>query len=134
MTTRQTVQHAGKICLGVETGQLCGLDDRIQDGRAVTAAIGTKEQKIFARDSYAPQQSLGQIVVDAEPAVVDIAGQGIPAAQPILQCFAQGRFAGQPSSLSDRPDMVCIEQWLAARLPLHPTLVSGSALMSASMA
>ena len=55
MTTRQTVQHAGKICLGVETGQLCGLDDRIQDGRAVTAAIGTKEQKIFARDSYAPQ-------------------------------------------------------------------------------
>jgi hypothetical protein len=54
MTTRQTVQHAGKICLGVETGQLCGLDDRIQDGRAVTAAIGTKEQKIFARDSNHP--------------------------------------------------------------------------------
>jgi hypothetical protein len=24
--------------------------------------------------------------------------------------------------------MVCIEQWLAARLPLHPTLVGGSAL------
>src|SRR5215831_2423344 len=71
MTTRQAVQHAGEISLGVETVQLCSLDDRIQDGRAVTAAIGTEEQKIFARDSYAPQQSLRQIVVDAEPAVVD---------------------------------------------------------------
>src|SRR6476659_10902039 len=128
MTTRQSVQHAGEISLGVETVELCSLDDRIQDCRAVAAAIGTEEQKILARDSDAPQQSLRQIVVDAEPAVVDIAGQGIPAAQPILQCFAQRRFAGQPSSLSDRPDMVCIEQWLAARLPLRPTLVGGSAL------
>src|SRR5689334_17441719 len=119
MTTRQVVQHAGEISLGVETVQLCSLDDRIQDCRAVTAAIGTEEQKILARDSDTSQQSLRQIVVDAEPAVLDIAGQGIPAAQPILQCFAQWCLARQPSSLSGRPDMEGIELWLAARLPLR---------------
>ena len=54
MTTRQSVQHAGEISLGVETVELCSLDDRIQDGPAVTATIGTKEQKIFARDSNHP--------------------------------------------------------------------------------
>ena len=90
MTTRQAVQDAGEIRLGVEIVQFCGLDDRIEDCRAVTAAIGTEEQKILARDSYSSQQPLRQIVVDAEPAVVDIAGQGIPAAQPILQCLPNG--------------------------------------------
>src|SRR5215475_3733478 len=114
MTTRQAVQHAGEISLGVETIELCSLDDRIQDCRSVTAAIGTEEQKILARDSDAPQQSLRRIVVDAEPAILDIAGQGIPAAQPILQCFAQWCLAGQPSSLGGRPDMEGIEQRLAA--------------------
>jgi hypothetical protein len=52
MTTRQAVQEAGEISLGVEIVQFCGLDDRIQDCRAVTADIGTEEQKIFARDMY----------------------------------------------------------------------------------
>src|SRR3954471_21966735 len=80
-----------------------------------------------SRDSYASQQSLRQIVVDAEPAVLDIAGQGIPAAQPILQCFSERRFVGQASSLSDRPGMEFIERRLAARSQ-HPTLVSGLAL------
>jgi hypothetical protein len=56
MITRQAVQHTGEIRLRVETVQLCGLDDRIQDCRAVTAAIGTEEQKILARDSYSSQQ------------------------------------------------------------------------------
>src|SRR5690242_19633495 len=128
MTMRQTIEHAGEVPFGVEVVQLCALDDRVQDCRAVTAAIGTEEQKILARDGDASQQSLRQIVVDAEPAVVDIARQSIPAAQPVLQRFAQRRFARQSSSLADRPDMECIEQRLAACLPLHPTLVSGSAL------
>ena len=103
MATRQAIEHAGEIGLGVETVELCSLDERVEDCRAVTAAVGTEEQKVLARDSDAAQQSLGQIVVDAEPAVVDIAGQGIPAAQPILQCLAQRRLAGQPSSLRRSP-------------------------------
>ena len=83
MTACQSIEHAGEIRFGVEVVQLCALDDRVQDCRAVTTAIGTEEQKILARDSDAPQQSLRQIVVDAEPAVVDLVGQGIPAAQPV---------------------------------------------------
>ena len=90
MTTPcQTVQHAGEIRLGVEAIQLCGLDDRIEDCRAVTAAVGTEEQKILARDSDASQQSLRQIVVDAEPAVVDIAAvKGIQRLSPVCNAFA----------------------------------------------
>ena len=61
MTTCQAVQHAGEISLGIETVQLCGLDDRVDDCRAVTAAIRADEQKILARDGYFSQQSPRQI-------------------------------------------------------------------------
>ena len=54
MTTCQTVQHAGEIRLGVEAIQLCGLDDRIEDCRAVTAAVGTEEQSDWNACSAAP--------------------------------------------------------------------------------
>ena len=58
MTACQAIEHAGEIRFGVEVVQLCTLDDRVQDCRAVTTAIGTEEQKILARDSNTPQQSL----------------------------------------------------------------------------
>jgi hypothetical protein len=132
MTTRQAVQHTGEIRLGSRPVSFA-VSMTVYRMAARSPPLSEPRNRKFLRvTAYSSQQPLRQIVVDAEPAVVDIAGQGIPAAQPILQCFAQRRFAGQLPSLSDRPDMectgllrvcLCIQRWSAVR-----------PLMSASMA
>jgi hypothetical protein len=49
----------------------------------------------------ASQQSLGQVVIDAEASVLDVAAQCIPSAQRILERLSEGRLSGQPSAAAE---------------------------------
>jgi hypothetical protein len=94
----------------------------------LTTPVGTKEQKVFPRYRNPSQEALGEVVIDAEAAVLYIAGQGIPARERVLQGLAEWCLPRQSPALSFRPFMECIEQWLAASLTLPLALLGGLAL------
>ena len=77
---------------------------------------------------HSSQEPLGQIVVDAEPAILDVAAQRIPSAQRILERLAEWRLSGEPSSLHHRPGVERIEQRLASRLSCRQALLDGFAV------
>src|SRR5215210_5946843 len=69
------------------------------------------------------QQPLRQVVVDRQPAVLDVAHQRIPAVQCILQRLAERRLARQPAPLLQHPRVQRLQQRLALRLAHRAALL-----------
>lgn len=59
---------------GIDLVEPGSLDEAVDRGGAVAAVIGAREQPVLATDRDAAQRSFGGVVVDLEPAVVDVAG------------------------------------------------------------
>ena len=89
VTACQSIEHAGEIRFGVEfvSFALSMIVSNIARGRRRYRNRGTE---VLPRDGDAPQQSLRQIVVNAEAAVVDEARQSIPAAQSVCNALPNG--------------------------------------------
>src|SRR4030081_2460273 len=77
MTVRQAIENRGEIGLRIKPAQLGAFEDGVDGGRSVATTVGTKKQKILARDCNSAHQPLGRVVVDAEATVLDIPGQRI---------------------------------------------------------
>src|SRR3546814_8615760 len=60
----------------VEPGRL---DQRVEHGRALSAAVGTAEQPCLAAKRHTAQRPLGSVVRDADPAIIEEPGEGTPA-------------------------------------------------------
>src|SRR3712207_9315130 len=110
MATCEPVEDGGDIGLRVEAVQLRGLGDGVDDRSALSPCIAADEQIVFPRNSYILQEPLGQVVVDRQPAVLDVAHQRIPAPQRILQRLAERGFARQRSE-ERRVGKECRSRW-----------------------
>jgi hypothetical protein len=85
--------------------------------------------KLFGRPAKQGWRSGGgQVVVDAEPAILNVAAQRIPSAQRILERLAEWCLSGKPSSLHHRPGVERTEQRLASRLLCRQALLDGLAV------
>src|SRR5215469_11655857 len=123
MASGQAVEYGGEILLGMQVVQPCRFNDRIKDGSTFAATIGTEEQEVFACQSDAADEPLGQIVVDAQSPVLDVSGQCIPSAQRILERLAERRLAGDTPALRLGPAMELFQQRFAASLADRPTVL-----------
>lgn len=61
-------------------GELGGIDEAVQDGGALTATVGTPEQVRFAPEGDAAVRTIGSVVGEADPPVIEETGLHVPAA------------------------------------------------------
>ena len=123
MTVGEAVEDGGDVGLWIQTVQLRGFRDGVDDRGPLPTSVATDEQEIFSRNCNSAQQPLRQIVVDREPAVLDMAHQSIPAIERILQRLAERRLTRQPAPLLQYPRVQRLQQRLALRLARRAALL-----------
>jgi len=68
----------GEPSLRIDVVHFCGFNERVHDGGAPAARVGTCEEIVLAAESERTNGAFGGIVRHFEPAVVDVSGQGDP--------------------------------------------------------
>ena len=117
-----------------------GDDQAVHEGGALAAAIGAGEQPRLAAECHAAQSPLGGIVGEADPAVVEEAGEGGPALEHVVDGLGDVGVARQlaplarASRLRARRPAVRSAAWrtasrCSAGSPLMPRSISNSASM-----
>jgi hypothetical protein len=64
MTVREAVEDGGDVCLWIQTVQLGGFRDGVDDRGSLPASIAADEQEVLPGNGNAAQQPLGKVVVD----------------------------------------------------------------------
>lgn len=72
-------QDVTEIGLRIEAVELGALDQGVDDGGALAAAVGAGEEPVLTADGERPDRTFGGIVVDLQIAMVSIAGERGPA-------------------------------------------------------
>jgi len=103
MAPAEAVDHSGDVGLWIETIQLGGLGDGVDDRRAFAAGIGAEGQKVLPRQGDSSQLPLRQIIVDREPAVCEIRSERLPSVERVLRRLAESRFAREAAPLRQQP-------------------------------
>ncbi len=96
-------QHVGQPGLGIDVVEFCGDDEAVEDGGTLAAAVGTGEQPCLSAESQPAQGALGGIVGQADPAVVEEAGEGIPPLQHVIHGDGDVGVARQLATLLAHP-------------------------------
>ena len=71
----------GEVGLRIDAVELAGLDQRGDDGPVLAAAVGAGEEGILAVQRERPDGAFDDVVVDLDAAVVEEAGEALPARQ-----------------------------------------------------
>lgn len=72
-------EDIGEPGLRIDIVELGGLDEGVDDGGALAAAIGAAEQPCLAAKRDAAQRALGSVVGEADAAIIEEAGERVPA-------------------------------------------------------
>jgi hypothetical protein len=98
-------EDIGEPSLRIDIVELHGLDQGVDDGSALTAAIRAAEQPCLAAERDTAQRDLGSVVRQAEPAIVEEARERIPALEHLKACLGQIMAARQLADLRSEPDV-----------------------------
>ena len=110
------IENVSEICLRVEAVEFGGLDDGHGAGKCFCARVGAGEQPILPADPDRAQSTLGWIIVDAHPAVLEEQAEGGPAAQAIAERLGQIALARNAGQLLLGPDAEGLDLRLAVLL------------------
>ena len=89
-------EDVAQVGLGIEPVELRALDQAVEGGRALGAAVRAGEEVVLAPDRDAAQRTLGRVVVERElPTVVEGAGERWPARQHVVEGAGQLGTAGE---------------------------------------
>ena len=83
-------EEVAQVAEGVESVVFGTLNQAVVDGGGVAPAVAAHEEVIFASDADAAQPLFGGVVVDVEIAVVEVAVQGLPLVEGVVDGFADG--------------------------------------------
>lgn len=114
---RDTCKDVGEPGLRIDIVELGGSDQRVHDGGALTAAIRAAEQPRLAPESDAAQSPFGGIVRNADPAVIEEAGERGPATEHVVDRLGEIVVAREPGELPGQPGVEIFDQRGAALLP-----------------
>jgi len=98
-------KHIREPSLRIDVVEASGLDQGVKDGRALAAAIGSTEQPGLPTKGHAAQSAFCRVVREANPAVVEEAGEGIPAQKHVVDGLGEIVVARQPGELGSEPSM-----------------------------
>ena len=88
-------QHIGQPRLRIDIVEATGLDQRIDDGGALPAAIRAAEWPRLPAQRHTAQRTFGSVVGQANSAVSEEPGEGIPAPQHVVDRLGQIMMARQ---------------------------------------
>jgi len=92
-------------CLRIDIVELRGLDQGVDDGSALPAAIRAAEQPSLVTERDAAQRALGGVVGEADAAFVEEARERIPALEHVEAGLGQVMTARQLGNLLGEPDV-----------------------------
>lgn len=96
-------EDIGKPGLRIDVVELGGLDQGVDDGGALAAAVGATEQPCLAAERDAAERALGGIVGEADAAIVDEARERVPALEHVEAGLGQIMAARQLADLLGEP-------------------------------
>ena len=103
-------EDIGEPSLRIDIVELRGLDQGIDDGGALAAAIRATEQPRLATERDAAERALGGVVAEADAAVVEEAGERIPALEHVEAGFGQIMAARELADLLGEPGVELCHQ------------------------
>ena len=83
------LEHVLQICIGFDAVELAGFNQRTQHGPSMTAAIAARKEMILPSESNRPNRALDGVGVQIDAAVVQEAGQTMPARQRVPDRFGE---------------------------------------------
>ena len=87
MTVDDLCDDVGEVGVWFDTDELAGLDQRGNDGPMLAAAVGAREECVFAVQRDRPDCAFDDVGVDFDTTVVDEAGQALPTRERIADSF-----------------------------------------------
>jgi len=125
-------KYIAEPSLRVHVIEASGLDQGLEDGRALAATIGSAEQPGLTAEWHAAQGTFGGVIGQADPAVVEEAGEGVPTPEHVVDGLGEVVVARQPGELGGEP---CVQlgherrtQFLAHSEPLGRVFAVNAAL------
>lgn len=109
-------ENVAKPCFGVDVIEAAGCDHCQHDGGSVGATLATGECPIPSSQSNASQSALSGVVRQADPTVVEEAGEVGPAGEHIVHRFQDLGGARESLALAQQPCVHVVEEWLARML------------------
>ena len=109
-------QHVGDVGLGLDVVQLAGLDQRSDHGPVLAAAVGAGEQAVLAVEGQGPDGALDGVGIELDAAVVQEAGEALPAAQGVADRLGQLAFLADGLEPGAQPGLQRLNRGPAAVL------------------
>ena len=99
----QASQHVSEPCLRIDIVELCGLDQGVDRGGTSATIVGACECPVVTPDSDAAQRPLGGVVGHAQAAIVEEAGQAVPAVEAVGDRLGDLAVRREPAVLLAQP-------------------------------
>lgn len=97
-----------EVSLRVDGVELAGLHQRSDDGPLPAAAVGAREERVLAIERDLPDRALDDVRVDLDAAVVEEAGEALPAREGVADGL------GELTLLADEAELL-LKPWLQRR-------------------
>lgn len=123
-----TGEDVGEPGFGIDIVEVAGRGHRQHDGGAVGAAQAAGESSIAPSQGDAAQRSFGGVVAEADPAIVEEAGEVGPAPEHLIHGLQDLGRAREGFSLAQQPGVHVVEQRLASPLAPGSPLVGSAAV------
>jgi hypothetical protein len=127
-----TGEDVGEPRLGIDVVEATGRDHRQHDGRTVGATLAAGEGPIAPSQGDASQCALGAIVGHADPAIVEEAGEVVPAPEHVVDRLQDLGGSREGFALAQQPGMHVFEKrpalFLAYGAPLIGVVAINGAL------
>jgi len=123
-----TGEDVGQPGFGIDVVQATSRDHRQHDGGAVGAALAAGECPVAPAQGDAAQRSFGGVVAEADPAIVEEAGEVVPAPEHVVHWLQDLGGARQGFALAEQPGVHVVEKRLALLLAHGAPLVGTAAV------
>ena len=119
-------EHVGEPRLRIDVVEPRSLDQRVHHGGTFAAAIGAGEQPRLAAERDAAQRTLGSIVGQTNPPVVEEAREDDPTLEHVVHRLGDVVVARELGALLAHPALEIGHEWRDAVTPRRDTLTDGA--------
>ena len=109
VTVDDLCDDVGEVDVRFDAREFAGLDQRGDDGPMLAAAVRASEECVFSVQSDRPDRAFDDVGVDLDTAVVEEAGQALPARERIADCFSEFCLLTDQSELGAQPGFKFID-------------------------
>ena len=134
VTVDDLCDDVGEVDVRFDAREFAGLDQRGDDGPMLAAAVRASEECVFSVQSDRPDRAFDDVGVDLDTAVVEEAGQALPARERIADCFSEFCLLTDQSELGAQPGFKFIDDRPAPPQPGIAPFLGAAATDSLALA